>query len=165
MDRYEEFLRYDLVTYRREIRKLFDDNSNLMFPNNSSEHATAILIEIFRHATQNVRVFSRNLSKEAWANKELQRELIRAQARGVTIEIAIQESDISENSIKNLLEFLPISVLCNCSPEVDFNFVVADGKMLRFESDVKQYHAVASANSTQLAQVLNEAYELFTGAA
>ena len=158
-----EFLSDDSKKYHKEIRKLFDENSNVIFPNSCVEHAIAILIEIFRHATKEVKIFSKELNPDAWLNSSLQDEIIAASSRNVDIKIAIQSVSIADSNIERFFQTLSITVKTLCAPNVDFNFVVADGRMFRFESDANKYHAVAGANNPQIAKELKEAFNVFFG--
>ncbi len=151
----------DFEKYHSEIRKLFDENSDVIFPNSCAEHATAILIEIFRHAIKEVKVFSKELNSNAWSNSSLQDEIIAASARNVDIKIAIQNDSVANEKIESFFQCLSIFVEKACAKQVGFNFAVADGKMFRFESDVNKYHAVASANCPKIAQKLTEAFDVF----
>ncbi len=150
-----------IIAYHDAVKKLFDNKSTQIFSNNSLEHATAILIEIFKHAEEHVRIFSYNLEEKAWSNGDLRKAIADAYARDVDIKVAIQKETVSDTSISDFFKQLGVDIMVGRAPDVVFNFVEADQKMFRFEEDKNICHAVACANNNEVSMKLHDAFDCF----
>ncbi len=144
----------NLEEYRAAIKSAFDNESAQVMLNSSKYHAMIIIEAILAHAQNNVKIFCRQLAEDVWGESRILDAIFDAIIRNVKIEICTQEA-VAESSRKNSLCNLGIALRENIRKDILFNFVVADKKMFRYEPDAAKRCAIACANDSTTAEMLD----------
>ena len=142
--------------YHAMVKRLFDQNSEELFPNSSKEHSAAIIEEILLHAKHDVKIFCTHLSADVWDKERIHNAFMKAICRDVKISIITQQEVDKTSELYRLINLLKVSVRENLGSDVKCNFIVADSKMFRFEENAEERRAIASANCKELAKKLDE---------
>ena len=155
-------LEESIAKYHAMVKRLFDNNSEDLFPNSSKEHSAAIIEEIMLHAKHDIKIFCSRLSADVWDKEPIRNALIKAVCRGVEISVITQQQADRTSELFSLMTSLDITVREESGSDVEFNFIVADKKMFRFERDSTERSAIASANCSELAEPLDDFFALIS---
>ncbi len=142
--------------YHAMVKRLFDQNSEDLFPNSSKEHSAAIIEEILLHAKHDVKIFCTHLSSDVWDKERIRNAFLKAICRNVNIAIITQQDIDKTSELYKIIDSLDVDIKENIGSDVKCNFIVSDSKMFRFEENAEERRAIASANCKELAKNLDE---------
>lgn len=140
----------DLEKYRKAVKLLFEVGSKEPISNSQPDHASILIEEFFRHATQSMRILCRRLSESVYARPELIDAACDAIKRGVDVKIIIQEDKPqSTNFAKMIIENggLLFSSTSEAVKNAQVNFAVMDQRAFRYERCHEVCEAVAYVQS------------------
>ena len=143
--------------YRSSLQKMFEIGSTAMLTNSSPAHARIVYDEFFKHAKGYVKIFCNTLSIDIFDNQAVFNSAKSALDRKVIIKCYVQaQSTDAVNFPKLLGNNLKTAV----GPDKKFNFMVMDSCALRFESEKGRISAQVYTNNKEIAQVLDNCFEL-----
>lgn len=152
--------------YKRLVSQLFDRKSNQLIANSSAGHAAILLGMLFKHAQEEVRIFSQKLSADVF-NDSFLNECAESflKARGKKLRIAITDDNLDESRFRNLISTIPdADVAVYRFKEIfsngkSVNFAVMDKTAYRYEPDRTVCRAIASANDKEFAGKLAAVFD------
>lgn len=153
-----ELNKQEFEKYHSAVKQLFDEDSSQEFFNNSREHAIIVIEEILRHAKENINIFCTKLNPDVWANENVVDAFLNAIVHDVKIHICTQEN-MEESTIKKFVKLFGIESKENVGKDIKCNFMVADGKMFRYEQDGSARCALVCANNRDRANQINSFFE------
>jgi phosphatidylserine/phosphatidylglycerophosphate/cardiolipin synthase-like enzyme len=160
----------DAVIYRQFIERIADSQLNQRIPNGKPAHAAILFETMFKKAKDTVRIFTGDLSREAYGTQELLQSAKSAVQRGVTVQILLQhKKDRAWMVAQPLIETamyngsLPSNIEVRCAIEPysssTKHFAVMDHVGYRFEVDHDHCKAFANFNEPVAANNLARAFD------
>jgi hypothetical protein len=156
----------DLVSYRKLVEQMFDEQSIELISNKDTTHAQIIIETMASRAKKSLDFLSLKLCEKLYDSPEVSSKIMAASMRGVKVRMLSQE----EMEAKVLKDFSLIvgggsaiqfrkAIKDSFVNEAPYNFVVMDGKAFRFEEDKSSHSATASANNPDLCRQMLDMFE------
>jgi hypothetical protein len=160
----------DTNAYRQFIERFAESQLNQRIPNGKPAHAAVLFETMFKKAKDDVRIFTGDLSREAYGTPELLQSAKDAVRRGVRVQILLQhKKDLAWVVAQPLIEStmyngkLPanIDVRCATAPYSDStkHFAVMDHIGYRWEWNHKECKAFANFNEPGVASDLARTFD------
>jgi hypothetical protein len=145
----------DLVRYREGVETLMQLGSSKAVSNGIPAHASILFEVFFKHCSDQVRIFCKNLNAEVFSAKDLLEAAKWALKNGKKIRVVVQEQP-EPSPFLDLLRSAESNVELLLAPssadENLFNFAVMDEKSIRVEPDRRVTKASASMNLPEVAK-------------
>ncbi|MET0636679.1 MAG: hypothetical protein ABWZ25_11685 [Chitinophagaceae bacterium] len=168
----------DLNDYVDFLNLLAYNDEDKVFYNSGPFHAAAVMGTMFNNAKYNVQVFSGGFTGEV-SDKEIYLSGLKGflDRPGVKLDVIIQDkSRIKKGRIFQIFREYPSKVTLhftdakmryspssdddiNPSPEQFLHFCIADQKMYRLETDIKNYRAECNFNDPNMAGILKNIFQ------
>lgn len=159
----------ELEKYRRYIEQMFDEGSDALISNSCAAHAGIVIETLLTRAKTEVNLLCRDLDNLIYDELSMIGCFIDTISRGVSIRILIQNNPKADLLIQHLSKRIPdenkkFVQLRVCGSAArhkseGFNFIVSDKRAFRFEDDLDNHVAKASANSPELAIKLTRFFD------
>lgn len=155
----------DILEYKKNVERMFDEGSQIMFTNRDRDHAAVLISTLFNKAEREVVVLCRNLDSEFYGRDVVKASIRDALNRGVQLRVRVQEAPQSTELVSLLqdpqyrnIDYAVFEPGSRGSTSV-YNFTVADSKAFRLEEDRTKHAAVACANNPELAKEILSVFE------
>ncbi|MBL0258524.1 MAG: hypothetical protein IPQ03_13805 [Bacteroidetes bacterium] len=144
------------INYDEAIKTLADLKDSEIFDNSGPDHGTIVMSNIFRTATDHIRIFAGNLNGMV-SKDEYLKELENYLSKGNKLSLILEKTpyrdskkttaiDIIEKYQKKFPNKISITCLNKNNPflNLGIHFTVGDDRMYRFETDVTKFTARCS---------------------
>jgi len=153
--------------YRTAVEALANEKPNKRFSNKGAQHAAVVVEQIFRGATDTVRVFSGSLSSDIYLQEPVKASIQQFLQRPNTSLWVITQTAIdpaTEAFIRRIATEGRVVVVSapESARELGNHFMVADGRAYRFEVDGKNREAVVNFNEPGIATALAASFDSAT---
>lgn len=155
----------DILEYKKNVERMFDEGSQIMFTNRDRDHAAVLISTLFNKAEREVVVLCRNLDSEFYGRDVVKASIRDALNRGVQLRVRVQEAPQSTELVSLLqdpqyrnIDYAVFEPGSRGATSV-YNFTVADSKAFRLEEDRTKHAAVACANNPELAKEILSVFE------
>ena len=151
------------INYDEAIKTLADLKDSEIFDNSGPDHGTIVMSNIFRTATDHIRIFAGNLNGMV-SKDEYLKELENYLSKGNKLSLILEKTpyrdskkttaiDIIEKYQKKFPNKISITCLNKNNPflNLGIHFTVGDDRMYRFETDVTKFTARCSFNDSAFA--------------
>ena len=145
--------------YRERVRNLIKMGVETPIDNASARHATVIINEMISGAQISFYAYARKMSKEVWTDDVLA-SLQDANSRSVSVRILVDD-DCEAIATDRLAPELHTMVrrVKSAGEGLGNHFSVADGRMLRFETNPEKRTAMFLANNRKLAGEVSRKFQ------
>lgn len=155
----------DILEYKKNVERMFDEGSQIMFTNRDRDHAAVLISTLFNKAEREVVVLCRNLDSEFYGRDVVKASIRDALNRGVQLRLRVQETPQSTELVSLFqdpqyrnIDYAVFEPGSRGATSV-YNFTVADSKAFRLEEDRTKHAAVACANNPELAKEILSVFE------
>ena len=153
------------LEYDAYIKKLIAENSDLTVPNSSHSHALSILRAVFEKAEKTIYIYSDALNNIVYNDSTLISNLNQFIKKGGALKVLVKHTPQNNNNFVAALKEHKVDV--NKVKDDNFliidkefnNFVVADNKMFRLETDAEYAEAFCNFNNPTMAEKLARIFE------
>jgi len=152
--------------YAKDIEQRIKDADGKRIGNRSTGHAVVLLKKIFEHAKESVRIFSGELSCDAYEDVSLVDEIRCFLVLGKKLEVVVESKIDAKNPVLALrTQFkgqIDISILnvSKLTSEPEFHFALMDDSGYRYEGDKNTHAAIAAFGETDLAKNLSASFDV-----
>lgn len=147
--------------YRRDVREIIEKDMTEAFLNDSTEHAKVLIEEFIRSAKESVYIACNNFSKDVYDDEDICNAIDWALLRGVKFHVGTL-CGCDDSECCKLFEERKIDVK-KLTGNKEINFIVIDGKRLRYETDVKTRSALCYGNNPEQSAKLEARWQRMTG--